>query len=778
MPASTKEWVVRNSVGYCGADIKALCAEACLVCLRRTFPQVYESSKRMVLDADKLSLGRGDFAAALQRVVPASRRSNTVPGCPLESMSADLLQSFLDEIVEKLQHVFPPCMLKNGGSIMSRKIDEPNTENMVNSDSKSLTAKQSLVKDNDLWISCLTDVQDLETMKNLLNDDDLCSSIPTLASNNMSLWDNSSVIFRPRLLIFGDSAGMGQSELANATLHRLEEFPIFSLDFSSLLADGRYVSPENALVSRIIEASKVAPSVLYLPDVTSWWRSATDSMRSALIAAAAGMDRTLPVLWLSTAATGENQCDDETRLLWLLNWLSGASPKASMTLSADHGSVKMSHPSDESREKLFTDFFVQVTSLPVTIYAAKKKMLLSKNIDLTIAASPEANHTTKSSPDSVAGVHCNDDSRNSGQLSLTELLADPPNPYESHDMSYIDIEEAKNYMRELRLFMRAALTEMFKEKKLSVLCRPVDPEQVPDYYDVITAPMDLDTMRSKVDENMYPTYRCFYYDLEQIGFNAAAYNPLDSKDVKGRQIVHAARSLLDMVETHAYNFKSRLGYDLFKRCDMIASSPAILKSVLMYDGIIDTAIFARAVDSRVKNKADMKRIRAIIPRENEVLYREILARHMQLKAEMGDEHPSYGPSEPKLVALAQDINDFRNGRPDKKSGSKAPKRFSLKADDDSSLRRSSRGRGDDNLVMLTLDDLESANRKKRRSVDTTNAANSAHSVEVSEVDEAAAIDNSTIDNDGNFDDECVVGDKLNESDSANLVCIEGIWVQY
>lgn len=301
---------------------------------------------------------------------------------------------------------------------------------------------------------------------------------------------------------------------------------------------------------------------------------------------------------------------------------------------------------------------------------------------------------------------------------MTELLYEPPNPFAHQDLSFIDTEEAKNYMRELRLFMRAALVEMFKEKKLSPLCRPVDPDQVPDYYDVITAPMDLETVRSKVDEGLYPTYRCFYYDLEQIGFNAMTYNPLDNKDIRGKQIVHAAKSLLDMVETHAYNFKNRLGYDLFKRCDVIASSPNMLRAVSDHKEVLDTLVFAKAVDSRFKNKNDIKRIRSVIPRENEGLYKAVLDRHMEIKAEMGEEHPSFGTAEDRLEKLAADINDYRSGTSNEASSSKNTKRFGMTSIDDSSLRRSSRGRDDGGeATLLSLEDIEALKRKKRKLLD-------------------------------------------------------------
>jgi ATPase family AAA domain-containing protein 2 len=35
-----KQWIVDSSGGYCGADIKALCSEAAIISLRRSYPQV------------------------------------------------------------------------------------------------------------------------------------------------------------------------------------------------------------------------------------------------------------------------------------------------------------------------------------------------------------------------------------------------------------------------------------------------------------------------------------------------------------------------------------------------------------------------------------------------------------------------------------------------------------------------------------------------------------------------------------------------------------------
>lgn len=55
--------------------------------------------------------------------------------------------------------------------------------------------------------------------------------------------------------------------------------------------------------------------------------------------------------------------------------------------------------------------------------------------------------------------------------------------------------------------------------------KPVDTEEVPDYPDIITRPMDLETMMTKVDLHRYECAKDFLDDIELICRNALEYNP-------------------------------------------------------------------------------------------------------------------------------------------------------------------------------------------------------------------------------------------------------------
>lgn len=122
--------------------------------------------------------------------------------------------------------------------------------------------------------------------------------------------------------------------------------------------------------------------------------------------------------------------------------------------------------------------------------------------------------------------------------------------------------------------------------------------------------MDLETMRMKVDSQMYPSLRHFLRDIEQIAFNAKEYNPATLKDQRGRSIVHASNSMVDIIESHAYNFKKEIGYDLFRRCEEACQRRGIPDPLPIVAG-------------------------GIMPEEHKKFYYEILNIHKEFKTQEG-----------------------------------------------------------------------------------------------------------------------------------------------
>lgn len=95
------------ALGYCGADIKALCTEAALIALRRRYPQIYASSHKLQLDVSSIVLSAQDFYHAMQNIVPASQRAVMSSGQALSPIIRPLLERSFNNILAVLQKVFP-----------------------------------------------------------------------------------------------------------------------------------------------------------------------------------------------------------------------------------------------------------------------------------------------------------------------------------------------------------------------------------------------------------------------------------------------------------------------------------------------------------------------------------------------------------------------------------------------------------------------------------------------------------------------------------------------
>ncbi|KAL1332879.1 hypothetical protein HN51_061648 [Arachis hypogaea] len=68
------------------------------------------------------------------------------------------------------------------------------------------------------------------------------------------------------------------------------------------------------------------------------------------------------------------------------------------------------------------------------------------------------------------------------------------------------------------------LDKLQKKDTYGVFAEPVDPEELPDYHDVIEHPMDFATVRKKLANGSYPTLEQFESDVFLICSNAMQYN--------------------------------------------------------------------------------------------------------------------------------------------------------------------------------------------------------------------------------------------------------------
>ncbi|KAH7641274.1 peregrin-like isoform x1 [Dermatophagoides farinae] len=79
-----------------------------------------------------------------------------------------------------------------------------------------------------------------------------------------------------------------------------------------------------------------------------------------------------------------------------------------------------------------------------------------------------------------------------------------------------------------KMFLIHLLDKVVEKDMNQFFIEPVNVEEVPDYRDFIKNPMDLGTMRKKVDENQYISFDQFENDLNLIIDNCTFYNEKDT----------------------------------------------------------------------------------------------------------------------------------------------------------------------------------------------------------------------------------------------------------
>uniref|UniRef100_A0A5F9CS40 Bromo domain-containing protein n=1 Tax=Oryctolagus cuniculus TaxID=9986 RepID=A0A5F9CS40_RABIT len=340
------EELAENCVGYCGADIKSICAEAALCALRRRYPQIYTTSEKLQLDLSSINISAKDFEVAMQKMIPASQRAVTSPGQALSAIVRPLLQSTVHKILEALQKVFPHA--------------EIGTNKDLHSD-----------------ISCPLLESDLA-----YSDDDVPSvyenglsqkSLNKAKQNFLHLHRNACfqpMSFRPRMLIVGEP-GFGQgSHLAPAVIHALEKFTVYTLDIPVLFGVSA-TSPEETCAQMIREAKRTAPSIVYVPHIHLWWEIVGPTLKATFTTLLQNIPSFAPVLLLATSDKPHSALPEEVQELFI----------------HDYGEIfNVQLPGKEERTKFFEDLILKQAAKPPV---SKKKAVLQALEVLPVAPPPE-----------------------------------------------------------------------------------------------------------------------------------------------------------------------------------------------------------------------------------------------------------------------------------------------------------------------------------------------------------------------------------------------------
>jgi hypothetical protein len=225
------------TAGFCGADLHALCGEAALRCLRRVYPQVYESDVRLAINPKKVSVGAIDLHSALSSVKASSHRVSFGDSRPLPPnlRALECAEAVVDHISGVLDVVFPQFSLTRA-----------------------------------------------------------LSSAPSATGFDMTPLSTPPPLFRPKLVV-SDTCGAASNLFLPAAFHRAEQLPVFSLGAAALHGQaGRVV--EEVIVSTVHQAQRMAPSILHIPDFHTWVESVSPAAQCILVSVLSSLPVSTPIL--------------------------------------------------------------------------------------------------------------------------------------------------------------------------------------------------------------------------------------------------------------------------------------------------------------------------------------------------------------------------------------------------------------------------------------------------------------------------------------------------
>ncbi|XP_029928549.1 ATPase family AAA domain-containing protein 2 isoform X2 [Myripristis murdjan] len=291
------EELADKCVGYCGADIKAVCSEAALCALRRRYPQIYSSSQKLVLDVNNIAIGNRDFMSAMAKMVPAAQRAVVSPAKALIPAIRPLLSAALQDILHIVSRLFPH-------------------------------AEQGLKRKRDQDVPCGVFEDDVIFSED--EDSALCFNGPTsqpqprtsAAKELLNL--SRSVLsqptsFRPRLLLEGRPGSGQSSHLAPALLHALEKFTVYTLDMAVLFGASA-TAPEETCAQLFVEAKRTSPSILYIPHIGQWWETVGPALRATFLSLLHSIPAFAPILLLATCSLPYERLSAEVQELFRVEY--------------------------------------------------------------------------------------------------------------------------------------------------------------------------------------------------------------------------------------------------------------------------------------------------------------------------------------------------------------------------------------------------------------------------------------------------------------------------
>ena len=297
LESAIKDELAGLTKGYGGADLRALCTEAALNAVQRRYPQIYKSNEKLLIDPTSIKVSPKDFMISVKKMIPSSERSAASGAASLPSSVEPLLRQPFLEIKSLIAQALP---LKK----TSTALEEAQYEDLADGQGFRIEKMQEAFE--------------------------------------------TSRVFRPRLIIEGD-LGMGQQYLAAALLNHFEGLHVQSFDLPTLLSDSS-TSHEATVVRLFSEVKMHRPSVIYLPNIHSWYSTVGSTVTSAFTGLLRSLKPTDPVLLLGVVEADRDDVDSD-----MLKRLFGYSKKNEFKLEA---------PTKPARHEFFSRVFEYVKTTP------------------------------------------------------------------------------------------------------------------------------------------------------------------------------------------------------------------------------------------------------------------------------------------------------------------------------------------------------------------------------------------------------------------------------
>ena len=318
--------LARQTVGYCGADLKSLCSEAAIGALRRNFPLIYKSTEKLVIDPHAVRVTASDFTTAMVAVTPASQRNASTFAAPLSSTSAkfSVLSAALDGFKETLaagaRGLAPPAVASTAAaSAASLSSSASSSSAAESSEAPAPAVAAASVGEEDpeeplLLAAVYEEPSSAKDEARFLGSVRRVFARQPGAGGGMrggarARSQRAHVQRRQTRALFCGDPGNGQEALAAAVLHSLEDLPTYPLDLPGLIADAAHSNAAEACIMRLRSAQRSAPSVVYLPFAAAWWMEAGDAMRSALRMALRSVPAACPLIFLAMAELPMDEMD-------------------------------------------------------------------------------------------------------------------------------------------------------------------------------------------------------------------------------------------------------------------------------------------------------------------------------------------------------------------------------------------------------------------------------------------------------------------------------------